>query len=78
MAYSASDFGFSIAGQLPASPPILAAEFTNGSKTRSAKLTITQIDPALGKRTFVAAYPVKNKRDARKLATSCSATPWNF
>lgn len=51
------------------------AHYTNGSKTRAAMLRITQDIEA---RVELAAYPVKGKREARRLATSANAKPWNF
>lgn len=55
---------------------VLAAEFTNGSKTRSAVLTLNKI--ADGRRVFVSEHAVPDKRYARKLADYYGATPWNF
>lgn len=56
--------------------PILAAEYTNGSKTRSAVLTINLI--ANGERRHVSEHVVAGKREARKVAAECGAKPWNF
>lgn len=57
---------------------ILAAEFTNGSKTRPALLTVTQIDPRSGQRVELWSRPVSDKREARAIATAHAAKPWNF
>ncbi len=53
-----------------------AADFTNGSKTRSATLTFYTI--ANGCRTFCGQQSVADKREARKVAKSLGYTPWNF
>lgn len=58
--------------------PILAAEFTVGSKTRPAILSISSIDPARGSRTAVSRHEVAGKREARAIAKTLGATPWNF
>lgn len=57
-------------------PAILAAEFTNGSKTRPACLTLNRI--ANGRRDLVASFPVSGKREARQIAAKHAAKPWNF
>lgn len=56
--------------------PVLAAEFTTGSKTRSATLTLTRI--ADGRRTQIATFDVEGKVHARQLAARHNAQPWNF
>jgi hypothetical protein len=56
--------------------PVLAAEYTVGSATRSATLTITRI--ANGRREQIACHDVEGKREARQLANSLAARPWNF
>lgn len=58
--------------------PILAAEFTAGSKTRCAVLTINEIDPARGSRKLLSRHEVAGKREARAIAKQLNATPWNF
>jgi hypothetical protein len=58
------------------SSPTIAAEFTNGSKARSAQLSITRI--ANGRRERVATFDVAGKREARALAAQHNAQPWNF
>ena len=55
---------------------VLAAEYTNGSKTRSAVLDITRIET--GARQYLATHNVAGRADARKLAKALGATPWNF
>ena len=56
--------------------PILAAEYTNGSKARPPVLTINRI--ANGQREFVFSQNVDGKRHAREVAAQNGATPWNF
>ena len=58
--------------------PIMAAEFTVGTKTRSAILSINSIDPARGERTSLSTHEVGGKREARAIAKTLGATPWNF
>jgi hypothetical protein len=55
---------------------ILAAEFTNGTKRRPAKLDITSI--ANGRRTYLETLTVSGKREARAIAAERGAQPWNF
>ncbi len=55
---------------------MLAAEYTSGSKTRSATLDLNKIVD--GRRTNFASFTVANKREARSLAAQYAATPWNF
>lgn len=55
---------------------ILAAEFTNGSKTRSPSLAINQI--VNGHRHNVELVQVTGKVQARQIAKARGATPWNF
>lgn len=55
---------------------VLAAEFTKGSATRSPTLDINRIID--GRRTNVITFRVKTKREARELAKSYGAQPWNF
>jgi hypothetical protein len=56
---------------------ILAAEYTNGSKTRPAKLDIVEIvgGERVNRRT---PFSVSGKREARDIAKALGATPWNF
>ena len=56
--------------------PALIAEFTNGSKARSPRLTISAL--ADGHRKFIRAFEVIDKRHARKVAAVNHAKPWNF
>ena len=53
-----------------------AAEFTNGSKTRSATLTFSTIEN--GRRQFLSEQAVTDKREARRIAKSLGYKPWNF
>ena len=55
---------------------ILAAEYTNGSKTRMAVLDITRISN--GRREYVERHEVMGKREAKAIAKALGATPWNF
>ena len=55
---------------------ILAAEFTKGSKTRSATLHLNRIID--GHRTPVIGFNVSSKREARQIASQYNATIWNF
>ena len=55
---------------------ILAAEYTNGSKTRSPTLQLNRIVD--GHRTPVIGFNVAGRREARQLAAQYGATPWNF
>ena len=52
---------------------IIAAEFTTGKHPR---LTINRI--FAGRRERVAEYVVSGKREARALAATLNAQPWNF
>jgi hypothetical protein len=56
---------------------ILAAEYTNGSKTLPAKLDIVEIvgGERVNRRT---PFSVSGKREAREIAKALGATPWNF
>jgi len=56
--------------------PILAAEYTNGSKCVSATLDITRISN--GHREYVERHQVMGKREAKAIAKALGATPWNF
>jgi hypothetical protein len=56
--------------------PIIAAEFTNGSKRRSPSLDITRIHN--GERRVLHTVQVDSRRHARKVAAEHGATPWNF
>ena len=56
--------------------PTIAAEFYAGSAKRSPVLDITRIEG--GRRTALATFPVKDRRQARKLAAQHGAEPWNF
>lgn len=49
----------------------------HGSKARGFKLTISN-GPSPILPNIVAEYPVKDKREARKLAVTLNAKPWNF
>lgn len=51
----------------------IAAEYTSGKKPT---LDITVI--ADGRRSHIATHFVSGKREARKLAASLNAQPWNF
>lgn len=55
---------------------VLAAEYTNGSKTRSPTLNLNRIID--GHRTRVISFNVATKREARQIAKAYMATPWNF
>ena len=55
---------------------VLAAEFTSRSRTRPATLTLNRIID--GRRTFVTEFAVANRREARALANTYHAKPWNF
>jgi hypothetical protein len=52
------------------------AALTVGGKGRSATLTIASIEG--GRRTMVSRHDVAGKREARALAKTLGATPWNF
>ena len=54
----------------------LIAEYTNGSKTRSATLTFNLLRE--GRRQFVAQINVSGKREARHEAAEAGAKVWNF
>jgi hypothetical protein len=56
--------------------PVLAAEFTAGSKTRPARVTLNVIRN--GARRFVSEHPVAGKREARANAAQLGFKPWNF
>lgn len=56
--------------------PILAAEFTNGSKARPPQVVINRI--ADGRREWIATATVAGKREARAIAAQFNAKPWNF
>ena len=55
---------------------VLAAEFTNGSKTRSATLNINRIVD--GRRSPVIGFNVSSRREARQIAKQYGAVLWNF
>jgi hypothetical protein len=55
---------------------ILAAEFTKGSAWRSPILDINRIVD--GRRTNVTTFRVASKKEARAIAKSYNAQPWNF
>ena len=55
---------------------VIAAEYTNGTKKQSAYVDINRIEN--GQRFHVSSHAVSGKREARKLAGSLGATPWNF
>ncbi|EQB03884.1 hypothetical protein [Sphingobium sp. HDIP04] len=54
----------------------LAAEFYAGTKNKAPVLDIVRIGN--GRREHVETVPVINKREARAVANSMGATPWNF
>ena len=56
--------------------PILAAEYTNGSKSRPAMLDIARITN--GQRDYLEHHVVGGKAEARRIAKARGATPWNF
>ena len=56
--------------------PVTAAYYTPWPKGRWAILDIAILHN--GRREVTAEHIVKNKREARKLALSLGATPWNF
>ena len=55
---------------------MLEAHYTNGSKTRPAKLDLALT--VNGRRAWLSSSPVSGKAEARKLAHAAGATPWNF
>lgn len=55
---------------------VIAAEFTNGGARRLATLDITRIRD--GRRERIATYEVSGKREARAVAATLNAKPWNF
>lgn len=55
---------------------ILAAEFTKGIKGQLDILDIVVIED--GRRTYLKPHEVMGKREARKVAESLGAKPWNF
>lgn len=55
---------------------MLTAEYTNGTKSRSATLSIAQLEN--GRRTYVGAFNVTGKAEARRKAAEMNAKPWNF
>ena len=55
---------------------VLAAEFTSSGRGHPATLTINRI--ADGRRVFVSRQSVSGKREARAIAKTLGATPWNF
>lgn len=55
---------------------VLAAEFTNAGRGRPAVLTINRI--AAGRRSLISTHEVDGKREARAIAATLGATPWNF
>jgi hypothetical protein len=55
---------------------MIAAEYTNGTARIAPMLWITKIEN--GRREYVNGYPVNGKREARKLAQTLNAQPWNF
>lgn len=55
---------------------VLAAEYYPRSARASATLIINRIID--GRRTKVIGFNVKNKAEARSIATSYKARPWNF
>lgn len=57
-------------------PVTHAADFTNGTKTRPATLTLYTINN--GCRNFLSEQAVADKREARRVAKSLGYQPWNF
>jgi len=55
---------------------ILAAEYTTGSKARSAQVAINLIRD--GRRQSLHVQAVSGKREARAIAVEFGAHPWNF
>jgi hypothetical protein len=55
---------------------MLTANFTKGRKSGADILDIARITN--GQRTDLESYEVLGKREARKVAQSLGATPWNF
>ena len=55
---------------------ILAAEYTTRGRGLPATLYINRIID--GRRSNVIAFNVSGKREARQLAKTYNATPWNF
>ena len=55
---------------------VLAAEYTNGSWTRSPTLNLNRIVD--GRRSPVIGFNVANRREARQIAKQYGTTPWNF
>jgi len=55
---------------------MLVAEFTKGGARSPSILDLNTIIG--GHRTRVVSFRVKTKREARALAKTYSATPWNF
>lgn len=55
---------------------IYAADFTNGSKTRSATVTLYSIEN--GARQHLSTQPVADKREARAVAKRFGYKCWNF
>jgi len=55
---------------------ILAAEYTQGTKTRPAIVALNTIVD--GHRTWGPEFTVTSKREARLIAKKYGFTPWNF
>jgi hypothetical protein len=55
---------------------MLIAEFYRGSKSQPSVLQLNDITE--GRRTQLHTLPCADKREARKLAASHGAEPWNF
>jgi hypothetical protein len=55
---------------------MLEAHYTNGSKTRPATLALARTEA--GRRVWISTQPVSGKAEARKVAQSTGAKPWNF
>lgn len=55
---------------------VIAADYYRGGKRRGNVLDIVRIED--GRRFPVSSHPVAGKAEARKLALSLGATPWNF
>lgn len=55
---------------------MIAAEYTSGNARIAPMLWITKIEN--GHREYLQGYSVNGKREARKLAQTLNAQPWNF
>ena len=55
---------------------ILAAEYTVGGASRSPTVALNRIVD--GRRNPIITFKVRNKKEARTIAQSYGAKPWNF